>query len=455
MPDEQLSNKIIVEKFNNLVSKSNIVLINDCNLDFLGTLSFSLEKQVMDVEEYKAQGIPVASLGFTDGKRLVYLATEETLDIFEIIFTTLHEVIHIISDHIGRGKDKDSNIWLVAIDHVTNRTMKKLTKVSQYVKWFDHDIYYEDIDQQYPEATAEYVYELLSKNKSKYGLDKIEESQVGGKKIIVFTDKQTGQQKIAVDDISYSNMSQKDIEQIKENIQEIKDTAQALWSSNCIEKGNLDAGLIRALNKIFEVKVPWEDIVENSLLYLTQNRQESSWSYPNELIKCIRLPGESHSSAPQTAIFGIDVSGSISENDIEKFSGVVCNSCDYYERLILLIHDVYVQEQLEIDDIKALGKYALFDRIKGKIKGGGGTSHKYVFDVIEELKEECDLSTILFQTDYYSDVQSIYKKYSFLKEFETIWLIPEWVNNYRYGSINKTKSNFVNLPGCETKTVFI
>ena len=75
-----------------------------------------------------------------------------------------------------------------------------------------------------------------------------------------------------------------------------------------------------------------------------------------------------------------------------------------------------------------------------QIHGRGGTSHVDVFKRIGDIVLDEMVSTIMFLTDYESDVQQIYTDYSWLKLIPTIWVL------------NKTDKTVI-LPGIKTKTI--
>ena len=112
----------------------------------------------------------------------------------------------------------------------------------------------------------------------------------------------------------------------------------------------------------------------------------------------------------------------------------------YYKSLYVYIHDTIIHDTIIINSLFSEEQIISAFRKKG-IKGRGGTSHKEVFDKIELLTQYEKVSSILFLTDFYSDIQNIYKGYNFLKNFETIWLIT--------GNEKLKGDNILN--GCSTK----
>jgi len=180
--------------------------------------------------------------------------------------------------------------------------------------------------------------------------------------------------------------------------------------------------------------------LENVIMYYGQNQDEPTWIQKNIYFPHLRLPGYVDGQEVMTLICSIDASGSVSHEDLKKFAGVVLGSTRYYKNLIILIHDAKITDVLIFQEHPVVNE--VIEKIK-LIKGRGGTSHRDIFDYIERVSEDVLISSIIFLTDFESDVQEIYKKYRFPKEIPTVWVL----NNNRYGNVS--------LPGCKTHTIVI
>src|SRR6056297_3259615 len=127
-----------------------------------------------------------------------------------------------------------------------------------------------------------------------------------------------------------------------------------------------------------------------------------------------------------TLVCAIDSSGSISSIDLKKFAYVLNQSLQYFNEVILLVHDTKFQQD----------EYSTFyDFVKNiGFKGRGGTSHKEVFDYVENKiwadNDKRDvLSIVMSLTDGYSDIERNYKKYKWIKNNTPLVFI---VNNYNF-----------------------
>lgn len=183
---------------------------------------------------------------------------------------------------------------------------------------------------------------------------------------------------------------------------------------------------ITIFENIYKVEYPWERVIENAINMRVRKSEEKSFAKQN--LKKIYIskqfntifPGNITEELPDTLLACIDVSGSMSDDDMKKAVSVICDSVNKYSKIIIITHDEAITEIIFIDNTSDCD--AIFDKIK-KIKGRGGTAHRHVFKKIEEMLLEYKLSTILFFTDYDSDVRNIYTEYEFLKNNTTIWCI--------------------------------
>lgn len=107
----------------------------------------------------------------------------------------------------------------------------------------------------------------------------------------------------------------------------------------------------------------------------------------------------------------IDTSGSIGKEELSEFvTEIIGLARAYRERIDMRVitadaevHTDYLVQNGNIDKIKKI-----------KIKGGGGTAHKPVFDYITE--KDRNAKCLIFFTDGYSDLESLdYNKYKFGK----------------------------------------
>ena len=203
-----------------------------------------------------------------------------------------------------------------------------------------------------------------------------------------------------------------------------KEKLERAFYSSCRGFGTSNG--ISMFEDIYKVVYPWENILENAINMRTRKSEEKSFARQNVRKMQIAqkfntiFAGNIIDELPDTLLACIDVSGSMMEDDLKKAISVLCDSVNKYSKIIIITHDEAITEIIFIDNTS--DKDAIFEKIR-KLIGRGGTAHRDVFKKIEEMSLEYKLSTIIFFTDYDSDVRNIYKDYEFLKFNTTIWCI--------------------------------
>jgi len=447
------------ELFESFVSKSNTILLNQNSLRFFGVLNLWLEKELIPwMYEDAPEDIKVG--GKTDGKK-VYFCLKPDATLKEFLFVSLHELLHILNKHINRGKNKNPEVWQLAIDHVVNKILKELSESIKHIEVSEHDVYFPEIAKKYPNASAEDVYEILLNEKNKkeeqQNGDQGEDGNSGNDDRSMFGEDSKGgffdipantygnhsHIRCFKDSDGYGNESTDESNEsiLEESMEDLSNKASALWSSSEINKGDINGNLVRILDSILTIKIPWDVVLRNSILFNCQARVRRSWSEANIYLRRpkYRLPGKTLKGKEKKLLCIIrDCSGSISNDELNKFSSIIIDASKNFESICVLTHDKKISEEINLKKIPS--KERLFE-ILSKSIGGGGTSHKEVFDRIEEINKDNKLSTVIFLTDFYSDVERIYESYNWIKNHKSIWFL------------NSEKE--VNLPGCKYDVIRI
>lgn len=177
-------------------------------------------------------------------------------------------------------------------------------------------------------------------------------------------------------------------------------------------KGNVPSGIERLIGKIHEAQINWKTVLQRYILsyipydytYAKPNKKSLSAGYymPDYLKEKIKV------------VIAIDTSGSIGEKELSDFLSEIIGIAKAYQNRVdmrLLCHDTEVAEDLHVGN-------GNIEKIKQlKCKGGGGTSHKPVFEYIE--KNIRDAKVAVFLTDGYSDLETM----SFKERFGKIFVI--------------------------------
>lgn len=231
-----------------------------------------------------------------------------------------------------------------------------------------------------------------------------------------------------------AKLSNDKIEDIVKHLDVVRQQIKGVWD-NVLNKGNMPGAFIEFIDDLFTIEIPWTQLLLNALLFPIQNQNKYSWMSPNIIYPPTpacrrnkrqtirpRLMGKKDGKSLYTLVACIDSSGSISSEDLKKFISVLRDTHTYFKSLIILIHDVLIQDTIVINNF--FSEEQLFEKIKDGIKGRGGTSHQHVFKTLQDdYIPEMKVSSIVFLTDFCSDVESIYQNYEFMNQYETIWIV--------------------------------
>ncbi len=447
------------EKYHKVIQEVNTILILKECFKFIGIIYYGLNKVFLEKEEFEDRFGKDMFLALTDGNT-IYFKLDENFQTPTLIFIIIHEILHILSLHLKRIGDRDPILWNIACDHVVNVQCKKIAEKYGNFKLPDNCVLFEDIEAEIPDITAEILYNKLKNDDVSIEIlfdDDSNESDnkgSGNRKTKKIKIKYEGNK----NEFSYSksrkeknkkdrtimecpmDLDEKGLEKlfneadpskshekidIRKNYEKLYRQASSFWQATKNRTAGTQPDILDSyLDEIFKVEAPWDKLLENAILYSLQKKQRSTWTYPNLFVKKPRLPGKIQKSLnAHTLIAVIDSSGSISEEDLKMFRGVLISSGNYFKNIYVIIHDVKIQQ---IINIKNPNELSIFENLK-TIKGRGGTSHREVFKKIEELVENEKVSSIVFLTDLYSDIDYLIreKDFKFLKNFHTIWMTPK------------------------------
>lgn len=434
--------KYAIVQYKKILSDMKMVILNNSKLKYFGIIAYGLDRFIF-LKEQNALFKNKQALAYTDGKGIYYLANgNNTLS--EVLSITIHEVAHVILEHIQRGKGKHRIAWNLACDHVVNTIIYELAKEKEtgngmnYISWIDNYFFVEEVYKQEPTIHAEKMYEYIC-DEIKSNRYKITvytgsgpgsgssngsgNSDGGNPTMVEVEDTKTGKKWNMVLDTDVSDKSYEEQDELMDILDELANKAKSIYNSpGGHHKGNLPGNVASMLEEAFKVKIPWDVIYDDALKYESQNCSDLSWTWKNPYVRNVRVPGEMYDTTPSAMIVVFDTSGSVSDDSLKKFIGITLSGASLYDQLILIQHDHDISKIDIIEDLESKSEEDIFQVIS-RIVGRGGTSHKEVFDKIEELSSDVLISTIVFMTDYYSDVEHIYKDYTFMKEFKTIWTI--------------------------------
>lgn len=357
---------------------------------------------------------------------------EDIEDVGETIYVIIHEMLHIIDGHNSRSRyiNKNTKIFGLACDHDINCKIDKdinnaETGFKEIINAPIHRFFIRDLVGQ--DLTVYEVYEYLMniQNNLKFepffedgtvgdpvdgdGIEKLENSPVGAN--VYINEKYQG--KIYFDlKPEAEGVGETCSDELKAEVRSIINNILSKGQYKGCNKG----AIAEFLNKISELKIPWDILLEN-VIQTTRIKSNTNKSWKNVRKKFrhlnIKLPDSSKDDVKDSLYVLLDTSGSMSTLDQEKFANLILQSINYFKNIKVIQHDHTVQNVLELTrDTFENQKDEIF-----KIYGRGGTSHEDCFKYVEHqfFEEDESIGLIILATDYQSDIESIWNRFNFHK----------------------------------------
>ena len=177
------------------------------------------------------------------------------------------------------------------------------------------------------------------------------------------------------------------------------------------QRGNVPLGLERYMDELKKSQLDWKTLLQKYMMALLP--MDYTWAKRSKKSMALESYMPSVKKEKIDVCVGIDTSGSIGKEELTDFvSEMIGMAKAYKDRLSIRImsHDVDVHTDHEV-------KNGNIDKIKKiQVKGGGGTSHRPIFDHIRDKVK--DAKVFISFTDGYSDLESIkFRDYRFSKIF--------------------------------------
>ena len=175
-----------------------------------------------------------------------------------------------------------------------------------------------------------------------------------------------------------------------------KDIDQAL-RQGAILAGKMSANVPREISDVLQAKVDWREALREFITSFCADKDESTWRRPSRrwIGQDVYMPSMIGEAVGRIVI-GIDMSGSIGQEEIGQFLGEVQNICERVkpEGIDLLYWDTRVcqHEKYEQDQLDNLLSST-------KPRGGGGTDPQCIVDYMNDKKIKAECAVIL--TDGY------------------------------------------------------
>ena len=318
----------------------------------------------------------------SNGKRFLYNeAFIEERSLEEMLFILTNCVMHHVLAHQQRRLNRKGSLWQLATDYAINNMLHENALVIPMGANFNDA---------FKGMFAEEIYEVL-KNEYFHAIDDAydnEEIPQETKEKEKFANQQNILQELDAQtesDWEYAASISKEIAQ---------------------KKSLMPSGLQRLAKKIHSNNVDWRFELYNAINRHMRNNYAFMPPNKKHLYRGFVLP--SLSSDTLSLAVAIDTSGSIDETllgaFIEEFKNIMQNFPS-------------VKIELIIADAKVHGHYTFVgsDKLDFKLKGGGGTDYRCVFDFIEA---NLPMNTMLL---YFTDGDGWFPKYP--PSYEVLWAL--------------------------------
>jgi predicted metal-dependent peptidase len=373
-------------------------------------------------------------------------------------FVIAHEVMHVITDTIGRMGSRDQMLWNMASDYAINQLLKdanmrmptnaELAKAANELKArlakegkadradmiIEQDL--EKLpqpdkviglqDDKYRGWTSEQIYEDLRKNpppESQRGT--IDQHMRPGQ-----SDQGTAPR--GKDGKTYTRVPGLTPEKARELARQWKQRANMAAQQH----GNLPEGIRRLLDELNEPKITWREFLNIKLTSMAKSNYTWNPPHKSHFGRGFTLPRVGLDDHIRLAIV-VDASGSITKEMVTDVMSEIVGICQQFRSWELLVMsfdtEIYDPVRFTQDDFEGLLDY--------HIKGGGGTFFKpslaYLAGEIEHKGQFCEykFDQVLFFTDGYGEGWC--QEYDGIHDI--IWILsqdppnqPSWGTAVRY-----------------------
>lgn len=343
-------------------NRAKVKLMSSSNSVFFTTVLFSLA--------FVWDNSADCDTAYVDGRELhmnpdFYLQQDDEQKVGLLI----HEVGHVIFDHMGRLGKRCPDRWNIAADHAINLMLLergfRLPKGGL-------------ADPQFSGMSAEQIYDLLPDNPGKPKMKDI--------RGVPMTTEQAAIHKASMDQIL------------------LRAAMQSAMSND--QPGTIPGSLQVYLDKLMNPKLPWHRILQKEYSSLYQS--DFTWRRPNKrFAPDFYLPsmvGEQFIDL----VFFLDASGSVTDKDFTRFVAEIKSVMRMHtpNKVTLIVFDTCIRSITVIKSADELEKM--------KFHGRGGTD---VYDVMRWLEVNKPTMALIFTDGHLHHVEAN------LKKTKLVWLI--------------------------------
>ncbi len=178
---------------------------------------------------------------------------------------------------------------------------------------------------------------------------------------------------------------------------------------NAEHQGNCPGDIVRVIEQARQSRVPWQRVLRS---YAGQAMARDDWTLakpnPRFIDEGLVVPGPWSEKAGHVVV-SVDSSGSMSAEMLEAVAGEMRAVADQAEQVTIIVSDARVQQVIEDHDVEAFIRQT-------RLRGGGGTDHRPVFELLAKRNLVPDLFVGL--TDLYTMLPER------RPPFPVIWVVP-------------------------------
>ena len=293
------------------------------------------------------------------------------LDILEVIFVFVHEVLHIILRHNLRLNGRHRKVWNYACDYVINWMLTQ-AKIGRMPKGGL-------LDPRFANMAEEKVYAILMQEAKQ----RAEQAGDPGGDPGDYLDGDGGG--MPADDLMDVPITAEEAAQIEADIKDLIQSAATM----CKLAGNLPAGIDRLMEELLHPRVTWEEELREFMTRAV--RVEENWTRRNRRMVDFFWPAKAGHAMGEVVFIG-DTSGSVTNDELKKVGGCVMDvfMATSPERLRIL----WADDEVAAREVYEEGEEPSFL----KPKGGGGTD----MCVPMAEAEEYNPAVVIMVTDGYT-----------------------------------------------------
>lgn len=350
----------------------------------------------------------------TDGYKTIWLNPKkiESPDMLSHVF--LHEILHIVLEHMPRRKKRKPYLWNVASDIIVELYLDEMQEC--FLPSMEQAEYWADLMKHKGDLSVEELYKLLLEESNRDVSDYIPTDYYvyGG---FSFKKKPMEENSGLGTDchLPFPGEKEKDDKKTNAAIDEIREKViQGFTFDQFKNRGTVPDFYRRYVQKFWESKVPWRRVLMRYVETIFV-RDDYSLTPPNKRYLTLSddfwLPVlREEQEKIRNIVIAVDTSGSITKEILMQFALEMEKLYKISENAYIITCDCEIHQFIPMKKIKKFLKMMNFE-------GGGGTSHIPVFEFIREKKIVPDVFIGL--TDLYSEFPERKPR------FPVIWCVPE------------------------------